>query len=212
MDTAVIPTRRRRKEARPGELLRAALDVFTEHGFAAARLEEIAGRAGVSKGTVYLYFESKEALFKAAVEAAIAPALEAAETLAADTTAPSAEMLRKFVFGWWQAIGETALAGLPKLLVAESGNFPELAQWFHDNVIRRVQRALASIIARGIERGEFRRLDPMVAARVVFGTMFAYILWRRAFGACIGDLPGPDAYLSTAVGMLTFGLARETPP
>lgn len=211
MDIAVTSSRRRRKEARPGELLEAALDVFTEHGFAAARLEEIARRAGVSKGTVYLYFESKEALFKAAAEAAITPALEAAEAVATDTAAPAAELLGRFVFGWWQAIGETALGGLPKLLVAESGNFPELARWFHDSMIRRAQRALAGIVARGIERGEFRPLDPVVAARVVFGPMFAYILWQRAFGACIADLPDPDTYLSTAVDMLTFGLARETP-
>jgi len=205
------PQRRRRKDARPGELLQAALDVFTEHGFAAARLDEIAHRAGVSKGTVYLYFESKEALFKAATEAAITPALEAAEALAANTTASAADMLRRFVFNWWQAIGATSLGGLPKLLIAESGNFPELARWFHDNMIRRAQRALAGIISLGIDRGEFRQQDPMVAARVVFGPMFAYILWQRAFGACISDLPDPDTYLSAAVDMLIHGLNREFP-
>ncbi len=211
MEAETIPLRRRRKEARPGELLEAALEVFTEHGFAAARLDEIAHRAGASKGTIYLYFESKEALFKAAVEAAITPALEAAEAVAADGTVSAAESLRRFVRRWWQATGETALAGLPKLLVAESGNFPELARWFHDNVVLRAQRALAAIIARGVEGGEFRSVEPMVAARVVFAPIFAYLLWRRAFGACVRDLPTPDAYLATALEMLTLGLVREVP-
>lgn len=209
MEAETIPLRRRRKEARPGELLEAALEVFTEHGFAAARLDEIAQRAGASKGTIYLYFESKEALFKAAVEAAITPALEAAEAVAADGTVPAAESLRRFVRRWWQATSETALAGLPKLLVAESGNFPELARWFHDNVVFRAQRALAAIIARGVEGGEFRPVEPLVAARVVLAPIFAYLLWRRAFGACACDLPAPETYLATALEMLTLGLVRE---
>lgn len=202
----------RRKDARPGELARAALEVFSEHGFAAARLEEVARRAGVSKGTVYLYFESKEALFKAAVEVGMTPALEAAEELAADTSRPAAELLRRFVFGWWERVGSTALGGLPKLLVAESGNFPELARWFHESTIRRAQRALAGIIELGIARGDFRPLDPMLAARVVFGPMFAYILWQRAFGACVADLPEPDGYFSTAIDMLVHGLTPVPEP
>jgi AcrR family transcriptional regulator len=203
----VAKSHQRRKDARPGELMTAALDVFSEHGFTAARLEEVARRAGVSKGTVYLYFESKEALFKAAVEAGVAPALEAAEDLAADTSSPVTELLRRFIFGWWERVGSTALGGLPKLLVAESGNFPELARWFHENTIRRAQRALADIIELGIARGDFRPLDPMLAARVAFGQMFAFTLWQRAFGASIGDLPEPEDYFSTAIDLLVHGLA-----
>lgn len=204
--------RKRRKDARPGELMQAALEVFAERGFAATRLDEVAQRAGVSKGTVYLYFESKEALFKAAVEAAMTPALEAAEALAADVTKPSAELLRCFVFGWWQMVGATALGGLPKLLVAEAGNFPELARWFHDNMISRAQRALTSIIELGVARRDFRPLSPPVAARIVFAPMFAYALWRRAFGGCMTDLPDPEPYFSLAADMLTHGLQESQEP
>jgi AcrR family transcriptional regulator len=198
--------RQRRKEARPGELLSAALEVFAERGFAATKLDDVAKRAGVSKGTVYLYFDSKEALFKAAVETAIAPALEAAEALATDTTKPPAEVLRTFVLGWWQMVGATPLGALPKLLVAESGNFPELAAWFHDTVIRRAQRAGASIIEFGIARGDFRPVDAMQAARIVFAPMFSYILWRRSFAECMKDLPDPDTYFTLAVDILVNGL------
>ncbi|HZV53374.1 MAG TPA: TetR/AcrR family transcriptional regulator [Rhodocyclaceae bacterium] len=204
----VAKPRQRRKDARPGELMAAALEVFAEHGFTATRLEEVARRAGVSKGTVYLYFESKEALFKAAVEAAMTPALEAAEALAADATKSSAELLRCFVFGWWQMVGSTTLGGLPKLLVAESANFPELARWFHDNMIKRAQRAVAGIIELGVARGDFRPMPPMVAARIVFGPMFSYLLWQRAFGACMADLPDPETYFSLTVDMLVHGLAE----
>jgi AcrR family transcriptional regulator len=133
--------RQRRKDARPGELMSAALEVFAERGFAATRLEEVAQRAGVSKGTVYLYFESKEALFKAAVESAVLPALEAGEALAADHTQRPSEALRAFVFWWWEKVGASKLGALPKLLVAEVGNFPELGKWFHENLIMRDRKS-----------------------------------------------------------------------
>lgn len=201
--------RHRRKDARPGELMNAALDVFAEHGFAGARLEEVARRAGVSKGTVYLYFDSKEALFKASVEAAITPALEAAEALAADSTKPPAEALRCFVFGWWEMVGSTKLGALPKLLVAESGNFPELGAWFHENMLRRALRAVVAIIELGIRRGEFRPVEPMLAARVVFAPMFSYVIWRQAFSACMADLPEPEVFFTQALDMLINGLTGK---
>lgn len=203
-------TRQRRPDARPGELMTAALQVFAERGFAATRLEAVAQRAGVSKGTVYLYFDSKEALFKAAVESAIVPALEAGEAIAADPARPPAEALRDFVFWWWEQIGASDIGALPKLLVAEVGNFPELGRWFHDHLILRGKRAAARIIARGIENGEFRPVDPMAAARIVFAQMFSYVLWRRAFGPALPDLPAPDAYFNLALDLLTHGLV-DTP-
>lgn len=198
--------RQRRKDARPGELMTAALQVFAERGFAATRLEEVAQRAGVSKGTVYLYFDSKEALFKAAVESAVMPALEAGEAIAADPAQPPAEALRAFVFWWWEQIGASDIGALPKLLVAEVGNFPELGRWFHDNLILRGKRAAARIISRGIESGEFRPVDALGAARIVFAQMFSYVLWRRAFGPAIPDLPEPEAYFNLVLDLLTHGL------
>jgi AcrR family transcriptional regulator len=198
--------RQRRKDARPGELMSAALEVFAERGFAATRLEEVAQRAGVSKGTVYLYFDSKEALFKAAVESAVLPALEAGEALAADHTRPPAEALRAFVFWWWEQVGASSLGALPKLLVAEVGNFPELGRWFHENLIMRGKRAAASIIERGVATGDFRAVEPLDVARVIFAQMFSYVLWRRAFGPVMADLPEPEAFFSLVIDLLTHGL------
>ncbi len=200
---------RRRKEARPAELLAAALDVFAEKGFAATRLEDIATRAGVSKGTVYLYFDSKEALFKAAIETAMIPAIEAAEAIANDAGKPAAALLRSFVFGWWERIGTTSLGAVPKLLVAESGNFPEVARWFHEEIISRALRAMARVIAIGIERGEFRPIEPTLAARIVFSPIFSIIVWRRTFADCAAGLPDPHVFLDAAVTLLTDGMVIQ---
>lgn len=200
---------RRRPEERPGELLLAALAVFAAKGFAAARLEDIARQAGVSKGTIYLYFPTKEALFKAAIEAAIIPAVEAAEALSNDASRPAAERLRAFIFGWWQRVGATPLAAVPKLLVAEAGNFPEAAQWFHDNIIARAQRAMARLIESGIAGGEFRPVEPMLAARIVFAPMFSYLVWRHAFAALSCELPEAERFFALATDLLTHGLVKE---
>lgn len=202
------PSHRRRKEARPGEIGAAALEMFVEKGFAATRLDDVAARAGVSKGTVYLYFESKEALFKAAIEAAMTPAVEAAEALASAADRPAADLLRCFVDGWWRMVGSTSLGGLPKLLVAESGNFPEIAHWFHDSMVRRAQKAMARIIAAGIARGEFRAADADLTARIFFAPMFSYVVWQRAFGAAMCELPPPQRFLGAAVDLLIRGLAN----
>lgn len=200
--------RRRRKEARPGEIVAAALETFVEKGFAATRLDDVAARAGVSKGTVYLYFESKEALFKAAIEAAMTPAVEAAEALANDGARPAADLLRDFVAGWWSMVGNTAAGGLPKLLVAESGNFPEIAHWFHESIIRRAQKAMARIIEVGIARGEFRAADADVSARVFFAPMFSYVLWSRSFDPAACGLPPPERFFATALDLLIHGLSH----
>ena len=198
---------RRRKDARPGEIAAAALELFTEKGFAATRLDDIACRAGVCKGTLYLYFHDKEALFRSAVEAAMAPALEAAEAIAADTSKPLPERLREFIFGWWHMVGSQPMGGVPKLLVAESQNFPDIASWFHENIIGRANGAMVRILDSCIARGEIRPMDTATAARIVFSPMFAYLLWSRAFSACMDDLPEPEVFLSQAIDILALGLA-----
>lgn len=201
--------RQRRKEARPAELAAAALELFVEKGFAATRLDDVAARAGVGKGTVYLYFESKEALFKAAIEAAMTPTVEAAEALVECGDLSAAERLREFVHGWWRMVAGTPIGGLPKLLVAESGNFPEIAQWHYETIIRRAMRALGRIIEAGIASGEFRPVPVEFATRIVFSPMFSIIVWTRAFGDMMCDLPDPKRFLDEALDVLINGLHGE---
>src|SRR6059036_649824 len=170
---AVTPSKRqskprwkRRKDARPGEIVAAALEVFGERGFAATKLADVARRAGVTKGTVYLYFDSKEALFKAVIRETIVPVIAKGEALAQAFTGSARELFEKLVREYWRLVGETALAGIPKLMMAEAGNFPELARFYYEEVAVRGHRLMAGVLERGVKQGEFRAVNVAVAAKL----------------------------------------------
>jgi AcrR family transcriptional regulator len=174
------PTRwRRRKEARPDEILAAALASFAERGFAATRLEDVAARAGVSKGTLYLYFKGKEELFEAVVRATLLPNLARVETLAANFDGPSARLLEQLLLTIAGVVGSQAGA-IPKLVIAEAGNFPELARFYLDEVVRRGLRLIGTILRRGIARGEFRTVDVDHAVFCVIAPLLIAALWKNS--------------------------------
>lgn len=178
------PRWERRKEARPGELLDAALDLFVERGFAATRLDEVAARAGVSKGTLYLYYASKEDLFKAVVRQNIVPLIESFEREVAAWQAGSAELLRAFFEGWWTRFGATKLAGIAKLVVGEAGNFPELALFFQQEVVLPNAMLLRAIIERGIGRGEFEQVDVEATVHLWMSPLVMKAIWERSIQPC----------------------------
>lgn len=180
------PRWRRRKEARPQEIIDAALDVFTERGYAATRLEEIARRAGVSKGTLYLYFPNKEELFKAVVRSAIVPNLEVAERLLRDSSGPSIEILARLLQGIAGRVMTSKVGGIPKLMIAEAGNFPELARFYLDEVIERAFRVIGAVLERGIARGEFRAVNVPHTVRLVVAPMLMVAVWRSSFEPVAG--------------------------
>jgi AcrR family transcriptional regulator len=196
--------RRRRKDERPSELVAAALDLFVERGFAATRLDDVAARAGVSKGTLYLYFESKEALFKAVIEEAIVPLLASAEDVIANDQGTSIDLLRRLLNGWWEQIGATRLAGVPKLIIAEARNFPAVAQYYHDAVIVRGRALLRTLLQRGIERGEFRPLDLETAIDVIYAPLMMLVVWRSSLCFCAKETD-PATYLRTHFDLLVQG-------
>lgn len=203
----VTPRPRRRKDARPGELIAAALELFVERGFAATRLEDVARRAGVSKGTVYLYFPSKEELFKQVVRTGIVPVLEAGALLLQQHQGSCADLLRALLHGWWERIGATSLAGIPKLMMSEAGNFPELARFYHDTVILRGRAIVTEILRRGAARGEFRAVDPEQAIDVVFAPLLLLAIWRYSFGSCCPTaVVDPSRFIDTHVDLLINGL------
>jgi AcrR family transcriptional regulator len=202
------PPRQRRKEARPSELTAAALDLFVEKGFAATRLDDVAARAGVSKGTLYLYFDSKEALFKAVVEEAVVPLLLAAKQQMAEFEGPSVDLLRRLIFGWWEQIGGTRLAGIPKLIISESQNFPEVAQYYHDQVIVRGRALFRTALQRGVEQGEFRPLDIESAIDVILAPLLMLGIWRHSLNSC-GRTTDPEIYLQTHFDLLVQGLRPQ---
>jgi AcrR family transcriptional regulator len=149
--------RERRKEARPGELLDAALDLFVEKGFSAARVDEVAARAGVSKGTLFLYFESKEDLFKAVVRENIANQFPTWQEEFVAFQGSSADMLRYALLSWWERIGKTRASGITKLVMSEAQNFPEIAQFYQEEVIKPGNAMIRRILERGVISGEIGR-------------------------------------------------------
>lgn len=157
MTTDIQPPRwQRRPDARPEEIIEAAANVFGEHGFARARLEDVARQAGVSKGTVYLYFDSKETLFREMVRAKIVTAVAKAEEFARTYTGSARELLVEMVRGYWQLMRQEEMVRISRLCVSELGSFPEIAKFYYDEVIVRARRLIEAVMERGIRSGEFR--------------------------------------------------------
>jgi len=176
--------RQRRKEARPQELLEAALALFVEKGFAATRTEEVARLAGVSKGTLYLYYPSKEELFKAVVRHNVSSLIAEGAELAAQFEGSSSDLLSQLMQTWWQRIGNTPAAGIHKIVLAEVRNFPELAQFYTDEVIIPADRLFSDTVQRGIDRGEFRAMPKHEVAMMLMAPLIFMAVHRHSFAAC----------------------------
>lgn len=203
--------RERRKEARPGELLAAALDLFVEKGFAATRVEEVAQRAGVSKGTLFLYFASKEDLFKAVVRENISGRFgEWAQELE-QYQGSSAELVRHCMHSWWERIGSTQTSGISKLMLSEGSNFPELARFYQAEVVQPGDDLIRRILQRGVDRGEFKALDPTYGVYSILAPMMFLALWRHSMGTC-GDARvtlDPKQYIDAQLETILHGLSTS---
>lgn len=205
----------RRKSARPQELVAAALELFVERGYAATRLEDVAAAAGVSKGTVYLYFANKKELFQSVVRENLVPALKRGTDLVDSYEGSTPELLRELLRGWWGLIGATPVAGLTKLIMAESANFPEIARFYNEEVMIPGDEIFARVLQRGVARGEFRALPANPTTTLICAPLVFLMLWQRAFGAFAYDDIDPEAFLDNLLQVLLFGLttgaARDVP-
>lgn len=202
------PRWKRRKEARPAEIVAAALEVFVERGYAATKLADVARRAGVTKGTLYLYFDSKEALFKAVVRETIVPVIAQGEALAQSFTGSARELMEQLIREYWRLVGETALAGIPKLMMAEAATFPELTHFYYEEVVTRGHRLMAGVIERGVKNGEFRPVDVMLAAKLAMSPLMHATVARQAFAACMPEGFDVRAYLNTHIDLYLHGIAK----
>jgi len=200
---------RRRKDARPAEILDAALAVFAEKGYAATRMDDIAQRAGVTKGTIYLYFQSKDAVFRSLVKESIGATIEGVAAAAASFEGSATDLLRMILrgIGTFARVGDRVV--LPKIIIAEAGNFPALAEFYRREVIDRGLGLLTSVIARGIARGEFRAVNPEHAARLCIGPLLVAIFWRTTFGRFDTVPYDLDGLIETHIDVLLRGLAAE---
>ena len=211
--TATPANRRRRKEARPQELLQAALELFVEHGFAASRIEEVAQRAGVSKGTLYLYYASKEELFKAVVRHNLSTLIAEGEEAARQFEGSSSALLSFLLHAWWDRVGNTPAAGIHKIVLAEVRNFPELAQFYTDEVIIPADRLFCGCVQRGIDRGEFRPMPLHEVAHALIAPLIFMAVHRHSFGCCPvqGVDIDPAAMLDTHLDLVLRGLEVRQP-
>jgi AcrR family transcriptional regulator len=206
--SAPRPRWRRRKEARPVEIVTAALECFVERGYAATKLADVARRAGVSKGTVYLYFRDKEDLFRAVVDRMAVPTVERGEAIAGHFGGSSADLFRALLLDWWDSVRGSHRSGLTKLMVSESHNFPRVAETFLKRVVIRRRRLLTRVLERGIARGEFRPLDLALAVRLAVAPILLASIWEHSFRAQDRDGVDTREMIRLHADIFLAGIAR----
>ena len=208
--TPTEPARwRRRKDARPQEILEAALSVFAERGFAAARMEQIAARAGVSKGTIYLYFDSKEAVFKALVHEVLGTQLSRFADFARAASGPVAPVIAQILRMIGDFISTSNRVVLPKIVIGEAGNFPDLARIYREEVIENGLALFAGLLKKGMATGEFRTLPIPHAVRLCIAPVLLGAIWRTTFAQLDSEPYDYAGLIETHIATLLRGLKRE---
>lgn len=207
-----VPKRERRKEARPGELVKAALDLFVEKGFAATRVEEVAARAGVSKGTLFLYFQSKEDLFKAVIRENIANLFPAWNEEFKTFQGSSTDMLHHAMDLWWLNLGNTPASGIVKLVISEAQNFPDVAAYYQAEVVEPGTRLLRNILQRGVDQGEFCHMDTSKSVLSIISPMIFLMMWKHSLGACAAatQLVDPKEFIHMHIDALLNGIRAKS--
>jgi TetR/AcrR family transcriptional regulator len=209
--TPAARPRVRRKEARPAELVAAALELFVERGYAATSVELVAQRAGVSKGTLFLYFASKEELFQAVVRANVSAPLREGHDEVRAWQGDTATLVPHLMQQWWSRYGDTPGAGITKLMMSEAQNFPAVAVFYQQEVVLPARELIRMTLQRGIDRGEFRSdLDVPYAIFSILAPLMFLILWRHSIGACVpaDETIDPERYLQTQAAIVVQGLLK----
>lgn len=185
----------RRAEDRPGEILSAARTLFERKGFTATRADEIAAAAGISKGTLFRYFADKEAMLVAIVETVQIPAKDRMVRLVQSFEPPFAPKLGILAHTWYQMVQAEGIDGIPKMIMAEAGNFPDLTKLFkarlHDSIIG----MLTTLVRRGVESGEFTCDDCDYSARYLLGSLMFLGLWNNSIGKYADDPMDAERYI-----------------
>jgi TetR/AcrR family transcriptional regulator len=208
-ETSSAHKRERRKEARPGELLDAALSLFVSKGFSATKVEDVAASAGVSKGTLFLYFSSKEDLFKAVIRANLADHFPAWNQEFEEFLGTTPAMLEYAMVSWWQRIGSTDASGITKLVMSEANNFPEVVQFYDQEVIRPGHELFQRILQRGIDRGEFVAFNTEQAVHSLVSAIVYVTMWKHAL-ACNASHNNlhPETFLRNHVELMVQAWRR----
>ncbi len=201
------PRFRRRKEDRPEEITAAALEAFAERGYAATRVDDVAKRAGVSKGLLYLYFKTKEDLFKAVIRSFVVPRIDALRAIIDSSELSSEEFLRGPFLDFAKALPGSPIGILVRLMISEGPKHPDLLQFYWDNVISRGLGAINELLERGVASGEFRRsvvndFPHLFAMPVLFSVIFRLLFEKQC--------PDTDKLIEAQVGVLIAHMKGET--
>ena len=193
------PRFQRRKEDRPQEITEAAFEVFAEKGYARARVQEVAARAGVSKGLLYLYFETKQALFKAVIRSVVIRRIDALLVAVENTELSSEAFMRGPLIDFMKTVPGSPVAVVIRLLIAEGQRHPDLVDYYWDNVVAKGLAALTSIVERGVKRGEFHDTDVTRLPQLVLAPVMVSVIWRILFARHELDT---DRLIETQIDML----------
>ncbi len=206
--------RQRRKAARPQELLDAALTLFVEKGLAATRMEDVAREAGVSKGTLYLYYPSKDALFKAVVGNYLTQVIAVGAELTNQFSGTTSDLLQLLASTWWTQVGSSKAAALMILIMTEASAFPDLAQFYVAEVVAPSHALLARVVQRGIDRGEFRQMDVTSVVHALIAPIQFLVLYRQCTAVCaVNPVPlNPERFMQTQIELLLRGLEVRAAP
>jgi AcrR family transcriptional regulator len=206
-------TRQRRKQARPQELLDAALQLFVERGFAATRMEEVAALAGVSKGTLYLYYPSKEELLKAVIRERLSNEIEAGALEVEQHVGTHAELLRSVLANWWLRVYDNPASGVFKLIITEVRSFPEIAEYYFREVVEPGSQLIGGVLQRGIAAGEFRAVNVEATVQTLVLPMVMLCLLKHSLGACapVTSLLEPGDFMNQHVALVLGGLLAAPP-
>ena len=210
--TVEAPTRQRRKEARPQELLDAALELFGEKGFAATRTDDVAERAGVSKGTLYLYYPSKEELLKAVISQRLSVEIAAVAAFVEQYEGSTIALLTEVLTSWWQNVYDSPTSAIFKIVITEVRNFPDIAEFYSREFAEPGKQLVGRMLERGIARGEFRKVDVPSTVMSLILPMVMLCLHKHSLGACapLELAVDPKAFIQHHAELVLRGL--QVPP
>jgi AcrR family transcriptional regulator len=212
LQARTAPRWRRRKDARPAEILASALKKFGEHGYEATRLDDVARDAGCTKGTIFLYYKNKAELFRAAMREAVVPLIEENERLVESHQGGARALLEKLLRQRWDHMTRNRYTAIIKLMLAETHTYPDLARFCHDEFIERNQALLRRVLELGVERGEFRPMDVSHVARFVVAPMLFAVVWRHALEHALESRFSLEEFFESSLKVMLQGLSAEPSP
>ena len=202
---------KRKKEVRPQEILKAATELFVEQGFSATLVSMVANKAGVQPGTIYVYYENKEALFKAVIHAAMDPVLQYSNDFLKQYTGSSKNLLFELTHQWWKLMESEACAGIPKLVTAESKNFPDLTRFYMDQVLVHAKRIVEGVLEYGIQKNDFFVENLDISARIMMHSLHEITVYAHSFDSLADEKLDIELYLDQLASFFYKSLSNPHP-